>query len=396
MNSTTTRLLTGIALIGSLASPLAAKRPSPGSDPISHTARQDGAIQLGSSGGWANDLANGYCCGGTLGALVKLPDGSFHILSNFHVLAADVVPGGNGIIAVPGDSSWGRVIHPGLIDVGCNVNDAKDVAVLSEVADPLLSDLPKVDAALAQIIPGAVSEVKGIPDGAILGIGVIANETLPVADVIPGLAVKKSGRTTGFTRSKIEIINATVTITYENECAGAVRGSATFEGQIVAGNRGSAFLDSGDSGSLMVEDTATTPRAVGLLFAGSSLYAIANPIDHVLGRFSDATGDATMVGVDYVASSDSGDSGSGSGGKGQGKPKNERTGLDRAASVHKNNRGLLNAVAHSNGHGVGVDEAGNPYIAVLVESLSTAPLDLPSSIEGVAVQVVEVGRLVAF
>ena len=51
------------------------------------------------------------------------------------------------------------------------------------------------------------------------------------------------------------------------------------------------FLKSGDSGSLMVEDVTNNPRAVGLLFAGSSSYAIANPIDDVLSFLN-----ASMVG----------------------------------------------------------------------------------------------------
>jgi hypothetical protein len=41
----------------------------------------------------------------------------------------------------------------------------------------------------------------------------------------------------------------------------------------------------------MVEDVSTNPRAVGLLFAGSSTSAIANPIDEVLSFFG-----GTMVG----------------------------------------------------------------------------------------------------
>jgi hypothetical protein len=41
----------------------------------------------------------------------------------------------------------------------------------------------------------------------------------------------------------------------------------------------------------MVEDIATTPHAVGLLFAGSSSTAIANPIGEVLTFLH-----ATMVG----------------------------------------------------------------------------------------------------
>ena len=57
-------------------------------------------------------------------------------------------------------------------------------------------------------------------------------------------------------------------------------------------NNGSRFLAGGDSGSLMVEDVATNPRAVGLLFAGSSTTAIANPISQVLSFLG-----ATMVGT---------------------------------------------------------------------------------------------------
>ncbi len=96
------------------------------------------------------------------------------------------------------------------------------------------SSLPKsnVDCAVAKVAPGMVAS-----DGAILDIGPISSQTVGAA---LNQAVKKSGR------------------------------------------KGSRFLDSGDSGSLMVEDVATRPRAVGLLFAGSSSSAIANPINQVL------------------------------------------------------------------------------------------------------------------
>ena len=62
-------------------------------------------------------------------------------------------------------------------------------------------------------------------------------------------------------------------------------------------NSRSQFLNSGDSGSLMVENVTTNPRAVGLLYAGSSTSAIANPIGDVLTFISGALGGtATMVG----------------------------------------------------------------------------------------------------
>jgi len=104
-------------------------------------------------------------------------------------------------------------------------------------------------------------------------------------------AVKKSGRTTGLSRSSIVGLNATISVTYDNECAGGTAFTKIFTSQIVIGNKGSKFLNSGDSGSLMVEDVVTNPRAIGLLFAGSSTDAIANPINQVLSFLG-----ATMVG----------------------------------------------------------------------------------------------------
>ena len=87
-------------------------------------------------------------------------------------------------------------------------------------------------------------------------------------------------------------LNATVSITYDNECAGGTSFTKTFTGQIVIANKGSKFLAGGDSGSLMVQDITTDPKAVGLLYAGSSFSAIANPINDVLSFY----GGATMVG----------------------------------------------------------------------------------------------------
>ncbi len=250
-----------------------AKGPSRGG--TSHTAKQTAPIQLGTSGGWRYDSANGYCCGGTLGSLVQVGSKQY-ILSNYHVLEADIVSGGNSRVARPGDA----VIQPGLIDVNCNAGSAQNVAALSGI-----KSLPgsNVDAAIAEVASGMVRT-----DGAILEIGSLSIQTLaPSAN----LAVKKSGRTTGLSRSRITGLNATISVAYENECAGGAAFTKTYTGQIIIANKGSRFLNSGDSGSLMVEDVTTRPRAVGLLFAGSSSTAVANPIDEVLGFLG-----ATMVG----------------------------------------------------------------------------------------------------
>src|SRR6266566_9978577 len=240
----------------------------------SHTALQTPPIQLGTSGGWSKDLANGYCCGGTLGSLVSI-GGVQYILSNYHVFESDIVSGGNNTTAQTGDP----IIQPGLIDVNCNASNAQTVGTLVKK-----SSLPgsNVDCAIAAVVPGMVRT-----DGAILEIGTISNTTV---SAFINQAVKKSGRTTGLTHSSVSGLNATIIVDYDNECAGGFAFTKTFTGQIVVANPGNHFLNSGDSGSLMVEDVATTPHAVGLLFAGTSVDAIANPIGQVLAFLG-----ATMV-----------------------------------------------------------------------------------------------------
>ena len=242
---------------------------------VSHTAIQTPPIQLGTSGGWAKDLANGFCCGGTLGSLVQVGNTQY-ILSNYHVFESDIVPGGNNTVATTGDP----IIQPGLIDVNCNANGAQTVATLVKK-----SSLPNsnVDCSIGKVVSGMVRT-----DGAILEIGTLSRTTLAAA---LNLGVKKSGRTTGLTQSSINGLNATISVAYDNECAGGAAFTKTYTGQIVVSNKGSKFLNSGDSGSLMVENVAVNPRAVGLLYAGSSTDAIANPIGEVLGFLG-----ATMVG----------------------------------------------------------------------------------------------------
>ena len=275
-----TASLDGVPVIEQVTGRLVARK-GPGGGGISHTAIQSPPIQLGTSGGWRYDLANGYCCGGTLGSLVHI-GATQYVLSNWHVLYSDIVSGGNSRVAQPGDP----VIQPGLIDVGCNANNAQNVATLVAGGGSLPGG--NVDAGIAQVIPGMVRT-----DGAILEIGTISATT--VAAFI-GQGVKKSGRTTALSRSTVSGLNGTVQITYENECAGGTAFTKTYTGQIIIANRRCNFLDGGDSGSLMVEDETTNPNPVGLLYAGSvicgnSAVAIANPINAVLSFFG-----AAMVG----------------------------------------------------------------------------------------------------
>ena len=265
----------GVPVAVEITEPFRALKATAKGGGISHMAKQIPPIQLGTSGGWDYDLANGYCCGGTLGSLIQI-GGTQYILSNYHVFTSDIIPGGNGRVAATGDP----IIQPGLIDVGCNANNAQSIASL--VATRSLPD-SNVDAAIAQVISGMVRT-----DGAILEIGTISSQ--PVGASLRQ-AVKKSGRTTGLTRSTVSGLNATVSVLYDNECAGGQAFTKVFTGQIVIKNTGSKFIAAGDSGSLMVEDVKSKPHPVGLLYAGSSTSAIANPIGDVLAIFG-----ATMVG----------------------------------------------------------------------------------------------------
>jgi len=241
---------------------------------MGHTQRQTPPIRLGTSGGWAYDLANGYCCGGTLGALVRIGNMQY-ILSACHVLEGDVVSGGNHRIAQTGDP----IIQPGLVDESCNRYLAQTVGTLVKRSSLTRSN---TDCGIARVAAGMVRT-----DGAILGIGTISHFIMAAS---LNQQVKKSGRTTALTHGHVSGLNATVRVTFTRECHGGTY-MKTFTGQIVVANPDSGFLREGDSGSLLVQDVATNPRAIGLLYAGNNNAAFANPIGQVLSFLG-----ATMVG----------------------------------------------------------------------------------------------------
>src|SRR5215208_1219436 len=193
---------------------------------------------FGVSGGNVNDHSSAFCCSGTLGSLIT--DGSTqYILSNNHVLARSDQ-------AVAGED----VSQPGLIDNSCRV--ATLVADFTGAA-PLGSN---VDAAVAQLRPGQMDSTGFIED-----IGVPGNS---IVNASVGLAVAKSGRTTGFTTGTVSSINTSVSVRYPKSC-GANGGTArTFTNQVIINS--STFSAGGDSGSLILTNNASH-NPVALLFA---------------------------------------------------------------------------------------------------------------------------------
>lgn len=99
----------------------------------------------------------------------------------------------------------------------------------------------------------------------ILDIGAVSGH----ADADVGQAVRKAGRTTGFTTGEILQTDVTVNVQYGE---GLV---AVFTDQLMAG----AMSQGGDSGSAIVDGSN---RLVGLLFAGSDQYTIMNRSANVL------------------------------------------------------------------------------------------------------------------
>jgi hypothetical protein len=221
---------------------------------------------------------------GTLGCVVRdRKTGARLILSNNHVLA-------NRNDAQPGDA----ILQPGPIDGGqadkdtialllrfqpihfnttpptCNL--AKGYASLGNILARLTGSRHQIQ--VFRVFPTASNLVdaavaRPIDENDILDesleIGPVNEETSPEL----GMAVCKSGRTTGYTTGTISVLDATVLVNYGPDRP------ATFDEQIIT----TPMSNGGDSGSLLV--AKDTSQAVGLLFAGSSQTTVHNPITTV-------------------------------------------------------------------------------------------------------------------
>lgn len=218
---------------------------------------------------------------GTLGCLVK-KNGKLYILSNNHVLA-------NSNDAVAGDP----ILQPGPYDGGQDPADR--IALLSEFIPitftgtsspcPVASGVAGVLNGIAAVIGSKTrlqaivqQQTDNLVDCAIaepLLPGDVANEILGYGTITGtvegalGMAVKKSGRTTGLTAGTIDQIDVTVNVSYGSNQV------ATFVDQLLAGG---SMSQGGDSGSAVLTDDN---RLVGLLFAGSTSTTILNRIQNV-------------------------------------------------------------------------------------------------------------------
>jgi hypothetical protein len=137
--------------------------------------------------------------------------------------------------------------------------------------------------------------------GAIIDVGVPCNTT-QAATV--GLAVTKSGRTTGQTFGSIQSVNTSVSVQYQKGCGSGRKFTIGYTNQVVISGTGS-FSAGGDSGSLIVSNDGT-PNPVALLFAGNTTQTIANPITAVVSAFQAGGHTFSFVGTscgNFTASS---------------------------------------------------------------------------------------------
>ncbi len=326
-----------------------------------HTAKQTPPVKMGTSGGSSVDRSSLYCCGGTLGSLVRY-DGVLSILSNNHVLARTG-------LATKGEST----IQPGLIDSRCSATGDNVVGTFAGNIVPL-----------GRNVDAAISTANGNVDssGAILDIGVpCSNVQAPAV----GLSVKKSGRTTGTTTGRIQSINTSVTVQYQKGCGTGQKFTQTYTNQIVIS--GNNFSAGGDSGSLIISND-TYPNPVGLLFAGNSTSTIANPASAVVSAF--ATGGHTFA---FVGSSCPGTN-----------LKERPLGpadaeIEYATKIKDNNEAALFEHPGVIGVGVGMsdDDPMQAVVVVYVESgHRMRPQGMPTDVEGIPVKVVPTEPFVAF
>jgi len=238
------------------------KGGKPGKKPpkVDPTGRFDRPVPIGISTGNAESNS-----AGTIGCRVS-KNGQVYALSNNHVYALENTASKNS-----------KVLQPGRYDGGTAPDDV--IGTLDNKDDYVPIDFSggsnKIDAAIALIdLDDSGEPLLGCATPSD-GYGAPKSETVVAAINMP---VKKYGRTTGLTTGKVYALNATVNVGYDS-------GIACFVNQIII--TPGTFSAGGDSGSLVVasgrgRNKADDRKPVGLLFAGSSLATVANPIEEVL------------------------------------------------------------------------------------------------------------------
>ena len=344
--------------------------------------QQSAPIELGTSGGNANDSNSTACCSGTLGSLVT-QGGTPYILSNNHVLAIS----DSGHVGDP-------ITQPGLVDANCSATGTTTVAHLSQFYNLENGSGTPVDAAIAQVVNGSVDSSGNI---LLLGAGTDSNGVplvgAPQAGVgeapVVGGAVAKSGRSTGLTCSTIEAVDVSVGLAYWKGCG---QTGSTFNvnytNQVAVS--GGAFSAEGDSGSLIVDQDTAAP--VALLWGGGSIgssgVTLGNPVADVLSAFQSLGTSLTFVGG--AAHAVAGCTLAGPSSTSASPQQASAAGLLLATAVRDRHAAELSAYPSVQALGVGasLDRAGDPAILFFVTK-GVPHNDIPAQVDGVRTRIIE-------
>lgn len=245
-------------VIRALQSPTEKHRPAPGGVSIGH-----------------RDIT-----AGTLGCLVK-KDGRSVILSNNHVLANSNAAEIGDPILQPGPYDGGRYPEDHIADleqfVPINIGGLPSECPIATGTAGFLNSIARLFGSNVQLQAIDRQQTENLVDAAIarpLNPEDVKDEILQIgtiqgaAEGILGMAIKKSGRTTGLTTGEIQQVDVTVNVQYGE---GQI---AQFTDQLMAG----AMSQGGDSGSTVLDESN---HLVGLLFAGSDTTTIMNRIQNV-------------------------------------------------------------------------------------------------------------------
>jgi len=216
--------------------------------------RQTRPVPIGVSTGNIN-----RCSSGSIGCRVRRGD-EYFLLSCNHVFARENY-------GIPGET----IVQPSRLDNGCvrEPNDFIGTLAAVKLIDFTMTANNTMDAAIVSVSPLAADRETpkhgyGLPS------------SIPAVPIVD-MKVQKYGCATELTKGEIIATNVTVTVYYGS-------GWTRFVDQFMIQGK-KPFTDAGDSGALIVTDDRDC-KPVGMVFAGSLLATVANPVIPILTEFN--------------------------------------------------------------------------------------------------------------
>lgn len=259
----------GVAVRARLRDPIQLLNGAPGcggSNNECHNNQLPLPVEMGNSGGWASLTAGGPCSLGFKAC--DLGTGKVVFVSNSHCNQNPVTCGFPNL-SLPNGRRW---IHPGRDDVPenqatCEMDDTcttigqiTGIEAPSCNSDSNIVDASKVESSTAQTA-NTFRDVGYAQAGP--------------ANVMPDDPVQKSGRTTGHTTGRVQLVSCSINVPDKGFCCGPL----TMHDQIewLPDNP----LTPGDSGSALLTNEDVV-RVAGLNWGSGGSVAYANRIDNVL------------------------------------------------------------------------------------------------------------------